>query len=79
MKIPPNLNYHIAGIVRQNYRPHKTKKKCITFIKQDLYSHYIKAKKWDPIEMWVMSISTYNTNSNRIQMYILSTPQVPGK
>lgn len=31
----------------------KLKKKCITFIKQDLYSYYMKAKKWDPIEMWV--------------------------
>ena len=79
MKIPPNLNYHIARNIMQNYRPHKTKKKCIIFIKQDLYSHYIKAKKWDLIEMWVMIIHTYNMNSNWIQMYILSTPQVPGK
>lgn len=42
----------------QTYRPHETGEKFITFMKQDLYSYYIKARQYDPVEMWVMSTNT---------------------
>lgn len=48
-------------------------------MKQDLYSYYIKARKWDPTEIWVMGIKSPLTEYELLldlNAYILNIPSI---